>query len=184
MTNNNRKRRPNKGMSRDMYNHIISNVHRFKSIDIEKGIIETARGTNGHVCSSTGYVRAKLGDKNVQVHSVLVALTYGEESIGKQVNHKNGIKTDNRKENLEIVTQQENIKHQWETGLSKGSMGENNPNALLTNEEVRTIREEHTPFKKRGNGTPKYLAKKFNVPVHVINNVVSQKDYGTYQSIK
>jgi hypothetical protein len=40
MINNNRKIKTNKGMSRDMYDHIISNVHRFKSIDIEKGIID------------------------------------------------------------------------------------------------------------------------------------------------
>lgn len=181
MTNNNRKRRANKGMSRGMYEHIIDNVHRFKSIDIESGIIETARGTNGHVCSSTGYVRAKLVGKNVQVHSVLAALTYGEDAIGKQVNHKNGDKTDNRRCNLEIVSQKENLKHQWKNGLAVVNGGKNK---LLTDDEVRTIREKHTPFKKSGNGTPKYLASKFNVPVHVINNVVSQRDYGTYQSIK
>ena len=57
--------------------------------------------------------------KSCRVHR-LVALTYLNAVDGKNIiNHKNGIKTDNRVENLEWVTVSENINHSWKSGLSE-----------------------------------------------------------------
>ncbi len=52
--------------------------------------------------------------------SRLVALCFfGVCPPNKEVNHKNGIKTDNKINNLEYVTTQENVKHAYEIGLRK-----------------------------------------------------------------
>jgi plasmid maintenance system antidote protein VapI len=73
----------------------------------------------------------------------LVARAFLPNLEGKaEVNHINGVKTDNRAANLEWVTRRENIAHAVSTGLSK-VMGEDNPMAKLDEMRVAEIRERY-----------------------------------------
>lgn len=69
-----------------------------------------------------GYLRVALTDdkgsvKFCRVHRLVLLSFVGESNL--QVNHINGIKTDNRLSNLEYVTQSENMKHAYRIGLEK-----------------------------------------------------------------
>ena len=81
-----------------------------------------------------GYSRLELTvngiRKNMFVHR-LVAEAYIQNLDNKpQVNHINGIKTDNRVANLEWCTRSENIQHMFDTGLYS-HINEKNPRSKL-----------------------------------------------------
>lgn len=85
------------------------------------GRIKTQAGniTLGRFCC--GYLVVYFKDKNDKeyaktVHRLIAAAFLGDVK-GFIVNHKNGNKEDNRKENLEITTQKKNVQHAYETGL-------------------------------------------------------------------
>lgn len=82
-----------------------------------------------------GYVEVCLCNKNkkktFRVHR-LVAISFIPNSENKkQVNHINGIKTDNRLENLEWCTSKENINHAFDVLKRKPSKGKINLKPVL-----------------------------------------------------
>ncbi len=69
------------------------------------------RGASGYavlgLCRGTG----KSGQVQRSIHRLVLAAFVGPCPLGQQVNHKNGVKTDNRLSNLEYVTPKQNLLH-------------------------------------------------------------------------
>ena len=93
-----------------------------------------------------GYVQVvlfKRGKRKVFLVHRLVGYAFIDNPENKpQINHINGIKVDNRKENLEWCTIQENITHSIDMGLKKSSLGEDHGISKLTNKQVLDIHEQ------------------------------------------
>lgn len=99
-----------------------------------------------------GYLRTglmkDLKQKPFLVHR-LVAIAFIDNPENKpEINHINGIKTDNRVENLEWVTTKENVIHSFEIGLSKRAKGDENKSSKLSYKKASEIRSSNLKNKE------------------------------------
>ena len=93
----------------------------------------------------SGYLRVGLSKNGIRKHFLvhrLVAIAFIPNPDNKPlVNHKDGIKANNRVDNLEWVTSSESLKHAYRIGLKNPTSlkGETNPNHKLTENQVLSI---------------------------------------------
>jgi HNH endonuclease len=105
--------------------------------------------------------------KTVSVHRLVAAAFIPNINNKPFVNHKNGIKTDNRMENLEWVTHDENMKHASAMGLMP--IGFRNKSTKLSDSDVNKIRLIGTSMPLR------HIAKMFNVSHRSILSILKME---------
>lgn len=81
--------------------------------------------------------------KHQKVHRLVVEAFLGPCPAGLQVNHRNGIKDDNRIGNLEYATPRANVRYSFDVLGRKALHGEAKSQAKLTDAIVREIRRLH-----------------------------------------
>ncbi len=128
--------------------------------------------------SRDGYMKTMLLDdvgsyKSWTVHKFVSVAWIGERPKGMDVNHKDGVKTNNAPSNLEYVTRSENIKHAFKLGLTKPLRGEENPCSKVTKEDVRKIRDVAASG-GRYYGRKK-LAEKYGISEAHVKDIVNRR---------
>lgn len=109
-----------KSLRRKVYNHYIKE-RLLNPVIIKKGYLQIK-------------LRKENNYKHFKVHRLVAQAFIPNPKNLPQVNHKDGDKTNNCVDNLEWVTEKENMRHAVKNNLLKDVSGNNNPNCKKVNQ--------------------------------------------------
>jgi hypothetical protein len=117
-----------------------------------------------------GYQVISINGKIKYLHRYLAELYIPNPDNKLQVNHINGIKNDNRIENLEWVTPKQNRNHAFDTKLWGKCILQSRK---LTDKDVKDIKQKYQPKKY----SQRKLATEYNVSRTTIADIINEKRY-------
>lgn len=126
-------------------------------------------GSDGYWYVSSPRVDGKR--RKIAIHRLVAAAYCDGYAPGLQVNHRNGIKKDNRAINLEWVTPKQNTSHAIETGLFN-NRGEANYRSKITGADVVAI-----VAMVRGGARQKDVAARFGIAISNVSEIASGKKW-------
>lgn len=152
----------------------ISGPHAHHIVNNQRLVVKRKRAETKN---ASGYLAVVIHKNkktfSTSAHRLVWQYFYGDIPKGLEINHKNGRKTDNRPENLEVVTAKQNVQHSLKLGLQKVLKGEEIGTSKLTEKQVREMRKLYST----GNYKMKELAKRFSISYYTIWDVVRRKSW-------
>ena len=160
-------------MTRRSYMKPLTKISDYHYVTRSGDILSTYSGKKKklkHQPNGDGYPQIKLKGKSYKIHRLVASAFIPNPESLPQVNHINGIKDDNRVENLEWCNNSQNQIHAWKNGLQPKRTPSN---AVLTQKEADAIRVEYTESGK----SQRYLAKKYEVAKTTIGEILRGESY-------
>ena len=111
---------------------------------------------------------------DAQVHRVVMIAFHGLPPADRRdVNHRDGVKHNNRPANLEWCSQGQNVRHAWRTGLcsTRHLQGSNNPASVLSSRDVSEIRRRYRPHSHTNGG--RQLAREFGINKTTVRKILN-----------
>lgn len=144
----------------------ISNLGNVKSL-IRKGKF-LSQSDNGR-----GYLKVRLFDnenkaKTWKVHRLVMLTFVGESEM--TVNHKNGVKSDNRLDNLEYLSNEQNIKQAYHNSLI--GLGNEHIHSKLSEGAVLICRASYA-----AGMSGRELARYAGVSEHTMRRIINRKTW-------
>lgn len=161
----------------------VSNLGRIKSLDrmvmYSTGFPRLHKGKYvAKTPDKDGYFKVclcnpLLNEKHFFVHRLVATAFIPNPSNKPVTNHLNGVKTDNRVENLEWATISENTQHSFDNKLQVAPKGSESKCSKLLDCQVLKIRYLY----ETGNYTRKLLGEMFNISSSNILVIVNKKSW-------
>lgn len=120
-----------------------------------------------------GYYKVKIANRTRAVHRVIAETFILNPQKKRTVNHKNGIKSDNRVANLEWNTPSENSQHSYDIGIHKPYTGYKPSRAGVMRRQSKT-------WKRMNNAgiSLRKIGRKYRVNHHTVKlNITKYNDY-------
>jgi hypothetical protein len=124
------------------------------------------------------YLQVRVMIAGTRVHAMAHRLVwrhfFGPIPNGMVINHRNGIKTDNRPENLELTTPSGNTQHAVSVLRSHPGAnqdGQKNPMSKIPDEDIQRIRDRYAS----GNVTQTDLAQEYGITFQHVSAIVRGK---------
>lgn len=158
-------------------NYAVSNMGQIKKIGLAKGSHKQIGDKIKPYKVGGGYYAVRLSNKSgrkmFKMHRLVLTAFVGKPKKNEQGNHKTGIKSDNCIDNLEWVTQAENMQHSFKNGFHKREPGEKAPNAKLKDGEVWLIKQ----ILAKTSLTQIEISKMFNVSNTTVHRIQHGYDW-------